>query len=173
MHEGDGVEALSSRFGALAEGGAEADEAEADEDAGDDDIKGEVAMDAESEYLFKDTAKLSVFAPDKPKKWEERGQGVFTIRRSKASETGAKAADPFAVFTTETGRILVSARLHPGPVPAKEGKRKVQLRFPLMFSKGEGQPVQPHNVLLAASNESQADALIGVLEQHMPSPAGH
>ncbi|KAK9848247.1 hypothetical protein WJX84_007736 [Apatococcus fuscideae] len=158
------------RFGLLGEGGpAAGGDEEADEEAGDGKIKGEVEMDANTEYLFKDTLSLSMYAPDKPKKWEGRGQGTLTLRRPKAESSGGQPADPFAVFTTEAGRILVNGRLHHGQAPTKEGKRKHQLRFPLAFAKAEGQPVGIHTVLATLADEDHADALIAALKEHMPS----
>ena len=52
-------------------------------------------------------------------KWEGRGQGTLTLRRPKAESSGGQPADPFAVFTTEAGRILVNGRLHHGQAPTK------------------------------------------------------
>ena len=51
----------------------------------------------------------------------------------------------------------------------QEGKRKQILRFPLAFSKGPDQPVAIHTVSVTLSGEEQADALVKVLKEHMPS----
>lgn len=107
---------------------ADDDEAEPEEEPT------EVAMGGDDvEVLLKQRVSMLSMTPEK--KWKSMGQGTVTLRRPASS-----AARPFVAFTTDTGRVLLTAPLLKGLKPSFNPNKPANLIMMLANSVGTKEP---------------------------------
>ncbi|KAL4458574.1 hypothetical protein ABPG75_013439 [Micractinium tetrahymenae] len=99
---------LGSSFNTGAVTGANDDEGEEEQQ----DVEPSVQVEAGegTEMLAKQRVKLMSMNPEK--KWKDKGMGTLTLRRATAGEAAGK--QPYFVFTTDSGRVLINAPLVKG-----------------------------------------------------------
>ncbi|KAL6776285.1 hypothetical protein ACKKBG_A20525 [Auxenochlorella protothecoides x Auxenochlorella symbiontica] len=94
------------------------------------------------------------------KKWEDRGRGMLTLRQPRSG------GQPFLVFTTDTGRVLVNAPLVRGMKPTGNPKTPRNLVMALHNAVGGGPPAHGMYIFKAEDAEA-AKALRGAILQHV------
>lgn len=110
------------------------------------------------QVLLKQRASLLVMS--EAKKWEDRGRGMLTLRQPRSG------GQPFLVFTTDTGRVLVNAPLVRGMKPTGNPKTPRNLVMALHNAVGGGPPAHGMYIFKAEDAEA-AKALRGAILQHV------
>ena len=105
---------------------------------GDDDDDDEAAEEEEEPSIELESSDAEILSKHRVKlmsqlegSWKARGPGTLSIRRPiAASEAGTRA--PYLVFTTDTGRVLLSAPLVKGLKPVVQAKQPASLLMVLV-----------------------------------------
>ena len=128
-----------------------------DEDAQDEEPT-EVAMGGDDvEVLYKQRVTVLSMTPEK--KWKGMGQGALTLRRP---TTGG--GRPFLAFTTDAGRVLLTAPLLQGVKPSFNANKPANLIMMLANSVGTDQPQSAMYIIRCADGDASKELRAAITE---------
>ena len=120
------------------------------------------------EILFSAKAKLHRMVKgegEESSEWKDFGVGHFSVRTQKKDEGGQ--SQPFVVFRTDSGRVLLNAAFYTGfsmtPMENSKGKTMSTIMFP--SSEDGSQPIAT-NFLVRVKDADVAKRLQVVVKQH-------
>lgn len=138
---------------------------EEEEDVLDEDVEPSLQVrPTDAEILCSQRVELVELMAEK-KKWQDKGKGTVTLRKSTA-ESANRA--PYLVFTTDSGRILLNAALPKGMKPTINPKAPANVLM-MLFTKNEvsGKTENGTYLLRCEGGEGAARQLKEVIENSL------
>lgn len=149
---------LGSSFNTGA-GGAADDEGEEGEEQQDAEPSVQLEVGEGIEVLAKQRVKLLSMNPEK--KWKDKGQGLMTLRRATGEGTAGK--QPYLVFTTDSGRVLINAPLLKNMKPTQPPKAPATLIM-FLISNVDGKEEKGMH-MLRCDNADAAKQLVKIISE--------